>query len=138
VTLSRRESDVVRCLLDVAVPATGDLPAARRTDAAAAFERMLARLPALNRAGLRVLLWALELSPLLGGWSRRLTRLTPGQRAAHVARFERGRGRRAAEGLMALLKLAYYGDLAVMATLGYDPDAVVARGRALRASERRW
>jgi hypothetical protein len=37
-----------------------------------------------------------------------------------------------------LAKLAYYGDDGVMRTLGYDPDAVVERGRRLRREEARW
>ena len=34
--------------------------------------------------------------------------------------------------------LSYYGDLRVMALLGYDPERVVARGRELREREVRW
>jgi hypothetical protein len=33
--------------------------------------------------------------------------------------------------------LAYYGDDDVLATLGYDPEAKLARGRELRAAEGR-
>jgi hypothetical protein len=40
--------------------------------------------------------------------------------------------------LTALAKLSYYGDDGVSRSLGYDPDAVVARGRALREAEVRW
>jgi hypothetical protein len=138
VKLSRRESEVVDCLLDAVVAPADDLPRPRRSDAAAAFERMLRHLPTLNRAGLRCLLWAAELGPLLGRPRGRLTRLTPAWRAAYVERFERGPAGRAAEGLVALLKLAYYGDAGVMARLGYDPGPVVARARALRAAEGRW
>ena len=137
-TLSRRESEVLDCLLDAVVAPAGGLPTPRDTDAAAAFERMLGHLPALNRAGLRCLLWALEVGPLVRRDGRCLSRLTPAERAAYVGRLERGRAGRAAEGLVALLKLAYYGDATVMARLGYDPEPVVARGRALRAAEGRW
>lgn len=136
--LSRREIRVLDCLLDVVVTPAGDLPPPRRTDAAAAVQRTLARLPGLNRAGLRGLLWALELGPLMGRPRRRLTRLSRAQRAAYLERFERGLAGRAAEGLLALLKLAYYGDAGVMGTLGYDPERVTARGRALRSAEGRW
>ena len=136
--LWRAESQVLGCLLEIVVAPTGELPPPRETDAAAAFERILARLPALNRAGLRGLLWTLELGPLLRRPHRRLTRLTGAQRAAYVGRFERGPAGRPAEGLVALVKLAYYGDAGVMASLGYDPQGVVARGRALRTAEGRW
>jgi hypothetical protein len=137
-TLSRVEARVLGCLLEVVVAPAGDLPPPRRTDAVAAFDRMLAHLPALNRAGLRGLLWALELGPLLELPRRRLTRLSPARRVAYVGRFERGPAGRAAEALVTLVKLAYYGDVGVMAGLGYDPQAVVARARALRTAEGRW
>jgi hypothetical protein len=138
VRLRRAEARVLGCLLEIVVAPAGGLPPPRQTDAAAAFERILAGLPALHRAGLRGLLWALELGPLLLRPHRRLTRLTGAQRAAYVGRFERGPAGRPAEGLVALVKLAYYGDAGVMASLGYDPQAVVARGRALRTAEGRW
>jgi hypothetical protein len=137
-TLSRPEVRVLGCLLEVVAAPAGDLPPPRRTDAVAAFDRMLARLPAPNRAGLRGLLWALELGPLIEFPHRRLTRLTPARRAAYVGRFERGPAGRAAEGLVALVKLAYYGDAGVMAGLGYDPKPVLTRARALRTAEGRW
>jgi hypothetical protein len=37
-----------------------------------------------------------------------------------------------------MAQLAYYGDDAVMRSLGYDSTAVVARGTELRRAERRW
>ena len=60
---------------------------------------------------------------------------------ARQARLERalgGRGGQAVGALVALVKLCYYGDDSVMASLGFDPDAVVARGRAVRRAEARW
>jgi len=138
VTLRRREADVLACVLEAVVPPVGDLPPPRQTDAVAAFDHMLGRLPILNRAGLRCLLWALELGPLLERGCCRLTRLTSSERAAYVERFERGPAGRAAGALLALVKLSYYGDAGVMARLGYDPEPVMARARLLRATEERW
>ncbi|MFL5819133.1 MAG: hypothetical protein ACJ76S_00405 [Solirubrobacteraceae bacterium] len=136
--LSRREAEVLDCVLDAVVAPAAGLPLPPRTDAVAAFDRMLARLPTRNRVALRGLLWALELGPLLERHPRRLSGLPAGRRAAYLQRLEAGRARRALQALFALVKLAYYGDGGVMAALGYDPEPVVARGRALRAAERRW
>jgi hypothetical protein len=137
-SLSRPEARLLGCLLEAVAPPAGDLPPPGRTDAVAAFDRVLAGLPAINRAGLRGLLWALELGPLLGAPRRRLSRLTPARRAAYLGRLEHGPAGRPAEALLALVKLAYYGDAVVMARLGYDPQPVVARGRALRTAQGRW
>ena len=134
--ISRRERAIVACLVDAV--AGEPLPPPPATDAVAAFDRFLAASPAVNRAGLRGLLWALELAPLAGPWRRRLRRLGAGEREAYLDRLERGRLARPAKALLALVKLAYYGDDGVMARLGYDPEPVLARGRRLRAAEGRW
>jgi hypothetical protein len=42
------------------------------------------------------------------------------------------------QALEVMTKLGYYGDDDVMRALGYDPDAVVARGREVRLAEARW
>jgi hypothetical protein len=136
--LTRREADIAACLLDTVVAAEPPLPAPARTDAVAALDRMLAGAPVPNRLGLRGLLWLAELAPLLGPGRRRLRRLSPGERDAALLRLERGPARQAVEALLAVVKFAYYGDGEVMRGLGYDADAVVARGRALRAAEGRW
>ena len=74
-----------------------------RTDAVAAFEAQLAAAPRLNRVAIRALL------------------------LAHAAGLGLGPAR---EPLRALAHVSYYGDLGVMRTLGYDPEAVVRRARA--------
>ena len=134
--ISRREAAITACLVDAVA---GDpLPPRCATDAVAAFDRILAASPAPNRAALRALLWAVELAPLAGPWRRRLRRLSAGEREAFLDRLERGRLARPAQALLALVKLAYYGDGGVMARLGYDPEPLLARGRRLRAAEGRW
>jgi hypothetical protein len=136
--LSAREADVFACLLDTVVPPAGPLPPPARTDAVGAFDRMLASVPALNRIGLRAMLWVAELSPRFTGPRRRLRQLDAAQRAACLDRLERGPLAQPVEALLALTRFAYYGDAGVMGALGYDADSVVARGRAVRAAEGRW
>jgi hypothetical protein len=94
-------------LVDDVVRPEPPLPPVVQTDALEAFERWLASAPALYRAGLRMLLLAQKRLPAGDEVLRRL--------AAHC----------------------YYGDTAVMRTLGYDADAVIARARALRLAEAR-
>lgn len=89
-------------------PAERGLPAVRATDAVAAFDRCLRAGPRLNAVGLRVLL-------------RLHGRLGP-----------------ATDDLLRRLALhCYYGDRRVMAALGYDADAVVARAAAVRIARGR-
>ena len=133
--ITAREADIFRCLADtvVAPPApVGD------TDAAAFFADWLAHAPALNRLGIRGLLYALELAPLLAGAGARMRRLDAPQRRAVLARIRATPLGGAIEALSTIAQLSYYGDGAVMDALGYDADAVIARCRELRAREQRW
>ncbi|HLM86991.1 MAG TPA: hypothetical protein VK272_12465 [Solirubrobacteraceae bacterium] len=84
--------------------------------AATGIERFLAAAPWPQRAGLRLLL-ALERRPR---GAALLARMPMAEQAAH-----------------AILALGRYDDPAVACALGWDPRAVVARGRALRRAERR-
>lgn len=137
--ISPREASIFACLTDTVVAPAGDLPPVRDTDAVAFLDDWLTRSPALNRAGLRALLHGIELAPLALGFGARLRRLPAERRAQFAARVS---GTRSLHGAAKLLfgaaHLAYYGDDAVMRLLGYDADANVARGRALRAAEGRW
>jgi len=126
------------CLADTVVAPAGTLPPIGYTDAVRAFDAILTASPALNRAGLRVLLYAVEAAPLLLGYGARLRRLSPDRRAVALQRLEGGPAGQAVRALTALAKLAYYGDDGVAWGLGYDADALVARGRALREAEVRW
>jgi hypothetical protein len=136
--LNPREASMFACIADTVVAPAGALPPLRRTDAVAAFGAHLAASPAANRALLRALLYAVEAAPLVIGYRARLRRLRPEDRIAALERLEAGPAGAALRPLSALAKLAYYGNDAVARALGYDADAVIARGRALREAEVRW
>ncbi len=116
------------------------LPPVRETDAVGFLDRWLAAAPALNRIGLRGLLYAAELAPRALGQRHRLRALAEPERAAALAAAEAGK-RAEMRAIVKLVKgiafLAYYGDDDVMGRLGYDPDAVITRARELRAREGR-
>jgi hypothetical protein len=136
--LSRREARVVAGLLDAVVGSQrSELPPPGRTGALGAFDRLLAAAPPVNRRFLRALLWAVELGPVAGPWRRPMRRLSGPERVDYLDRLERLPAARPLRGVLALVKLAYYGEPDVMARLGYDADPVVARGRALRLAEGR-
>jgi hypothetical protein len=138
--LSPREASIFACVCDTVVAPEPLLPAVRKTDAVTFFDRWLVLSPRLNRAGLRVLLYAAELAPRLLGFRARLRALAEADRARVLEALERVGEPRVRE-LVRLFKsvacLSYYGDDAVMLQLGYDADANVRRGRELRAREGR-
>jgi hypothetical protein len=138
-TLSRREADIFACLAETVVAPAAPLPPVRETDAVASFDRQLTAAPALNRNGLRGTLLALELGPRLARRGGRLRRLPAEERLAFLRSLEASpRLRPLVQAVAALAQLSYYGDDGVMRLLGYDPDANLARARALRANEGRW
>lgn len=98
----RERALVARCVEEAVAPAP-PLPPVAATDAVAAFEAQLRAAPRLNRLAIRALLHAQAAGLALGP---------------------------AREPLRALAHISYYGDLGVMRTLGYDPEAVVRRARA--------
>jgi hypothetical protein len=135
-TLTTREADIFRCVADTVVapePARVD-----DTHAVAFFQNWLDRSPALNRLGLRALLYGLERAPLATGHVARLRRLPAPHRRAALARLRASPLAGALAAIEAVVQLAYYGDDAVMRSLGYDADALVARCADLRAKEARW
>ncbi len=138
-TISGREASIFACFTDAVVAPEPLLPPVRQTDTVAFFDRWLGRLPRANRAGLRALILTAELAPLLTH-GRRLRRLSRERRADWVKRVE-GSGNGHVRMLMKLMEssaqLAYYGDGAILARLGYDAEANVERGRRLRAAEGR-
>lgn len=136
--LSAREASIFACLVDAVVDPIDPLPAVRETDAVAAFDASLRAAPAVNRVALRAALLAIETLPRLHAGAR-LRRLSPARRAEALAALDRDpRLGSLAKGLRALAHLHYYGDTGVMRIVGFDPDAVVARGAAVRAAEGRW
>jgi hypothetical protein len=71
--LTPREASIFACVCDTIVAPEPALPAVRDTDAVAAFDRLLAAAPRINRVALRVLLYVAELGP--GALGRRRLRL---------------------------------------------------------------
>ena len=138
--LTPREASIFACVCDTVVAPEPALPPVRETDAVGFLDRWLAAAPALNRLALRGLLYTAELAPRALGQRRRLRALSMPARSAALdaaADAERPQVRALAKLLKSIAFLAYYGDDDVMGRLGYDPDAVVARGRELRAREGR-
>jgi hypothetical protein len=136
--VTAREAAIFSSLVEAAVAPQPPLPAVEQTDACDAFARYLAASPTANRAALRAALLAIELGPLALRLGAPLRRLPLERRVAYLHRLERSPLGAAAKALRGLAQLCYYGDAAVMASLGYDAGAVVARGQLLRAAEGRW
>lgn len=138
--LTPREASIFACVVDTYCAPAGDLPAVRDTDAAAFADELMACSPLLNRIGFRVALHVAELAPYATGQRARLRRLAPEQRREFAVGLDRSRhmpGRALGRMLKLVSTLAYYGDDGVLAALGYDPEAKLARGRELRAAEGR-
>jgi hypothetical protein len=140
VCLAPREASIFACLVDTVAAPEPLLPAVAQTDCAFAFDRWMAASPALNARGMRALLLAIEVMPLAMGYGRRFRRLPVEERSRFVKAIERSPNRHLRQ-LTKVLKgaafLSYYGDDAVMRRIGYDAQANVERGRALRTREGR-
>ncbi|MEA2271455.1 MAG: hypothetical protein QOI98_163 [Solirubrobacteraceae bacterium] len=138
--LSPREASIFACVVDTYCAPAGAFPPVRETDAAFYADELMACSPRLNRAGFRAMLHAVELAPLATPHRARLRRLAPEQRREFALGLDRSRhlpGRALGRMLKLVATLAYYGDEGVLASLGYDPEAKLARGRELRAREGR-
>jgi hypothetical protein len=136
--LHPREASIFACLTDTVVQPAAPLPPVARTDAVVAFDRWMARAPRPNRVGVRVLLYAVEAGPLLTGFGHRLRRLSPAERERFVGTVEHARAaplRQLAKLMKGMSFVSYYGDDAVLRQLGYDAEANLERGRALRRAE---
>ena len=138
--LHPREASIFACLTETVVQPQAPLPPVSQTDAVVAFDRWMAHAPRPNRAGVRVLLYATEAAPLLAGFGARLRRLAPEQRLRFVNTVEHARAaplRQLAKLLKGMSFVSYYGDDGLLRALGYDPEANLARGRALRRADGR-
>jgi hypothetical protein len=138
--LSPREASMFACVVDTVVFPEPAFPPVRETDAVAFFDDWMARSPALNRLGMRALLYVLELSPLATGAGKRLRRLDRAARARWLHAVERtpsSQVRLLSKLVKTAAQLSYYGDDRVLALCGYDAEANVRRGRELRAREGR-
>jgi hypothetical protein len=138
--LSGREASIFACLTDTVVAPEPVLPPVRETDAVRFFDEWLGLLPRPNRAGMRALLWAAELSPLASGFGSRLRRLDRDRRGDWLRAIEHApvtQVRLLAKLVTSAAQLSYYGSDSVLGRLGYDADANLERGRRLRAAEGR-
>ncbi len=138
--ITPREASIFACVTDALVAPEPVLPPVRETDAVLFFDDWLARSPVPNRIGLRALLYAFELSPLLTGGRTRLRRLDAAGRARWLHAIEHVRQpqvRLVCKLVKGAAQLAYYGDDSVLARCGYDADANLRRGRELRRAEGR-
>jgi hypothetical protein len=134
--MTSREADIFRCVADTVVAPTH--VAIGATDATTFFGEWLARSPRPNRAALRGYLYALDRAPLATGKRARLRRLPAAERRAALERLRRTPLHGAVDAVASIAQLAYYGDDAVMRSLGYDAGAVVEQCRELREKEGRW
>jgi hypothetical protein len=138
--LSPREASIFACLADTVVAPEPVLPPVRETDAVAFFDRWMERAPRVNRIAVRGLLYALEAGPFVLGFGARMRRLSSDRRAEYLHAIEQSRLpqlRQLAKLLQGFGQLAYYGDDQVMLRIGYDAEANVARGRAVRERDGR-
>jgi hypothetical protein len=138
--MTRREREIFACFADTVVAPEPHLPPIGQTDAVDFLSIWLALAPKPHAAGLRAALTALDVGPLALGFRRRLRKLDNTDRAAYLQRLEKHKSpsiRQALKALKGIAFICYYGDDGLMKTLGYDADANLARGRAIRAAEGR-
>lgn len=138
--LTPREASMFASLADAMIAPEPLYPAVRETTAVFFFDDWLARSAPQNRFAFRSLIWAGELLPLALGFRGRLRQLQPARREQFVERVSSSRNF-VAQSAIKLMKtaamLSYYGDDGVLHAAGYDPEALLERGRELRAKEGR-
>jgi hypothetical protein len=138
--LRPREAAVFTALVEAYCRPEPLLPPVAATDALVFMDGLAARSRWLNRAVFKVTLRAIDLAPVLGRDRKRFTRLDPDRRARFVNGLDRSRIQLLpilSKLLKTLTLMSYYGDLSVLHAAGYDPEANVERGRALRRAEGR-
>jgi hypothetical protein len=138
--LTAREASIFACVTDAVVAPEPLLPPVRETDCVTFFDRWLALSPKRNAAGLRALLYAIEVSPLAAGRGKRLRQLDAHERREHLASLETvgpPQARQLAKLVAQIAFLSYYGDDNIMRRVGYDPEERLQRGRELREAEAR-
>ncbi len=116
-----RARAAIEDIIQIAVAPAPPLPPVRKTDAVTVFSRVIDACDWPERHALRLIVGALGLVPI-------------GRRAV-LGRLMRGRLAPLGEALASMAQTCYYGDIRVMRSLGYDPEAVVARGRARAATQ---
>jgi hypothetical protein len=139
-TLKPREAAIFACLTDAYCRPSQSLPDVDRSDAAAFANELVRMSPRVNRLGFRVILRLVDLAPLLRGYGSRFNKLARRQRDEFLHGLDKSRWfllRIASRLLKTVTVMSYYGDPLVLRELGYDPDANLARARALREREGR-
>jgi hypothetical protein len=140
ICLRPREAAVLAALVEAYCRPEPVLPPVEATDAVAFVDRFAADSRFLNRTVFKAILRAIDLAPFVAGERKRFTRLDADRRARFVSRLDRSRLQLLpilSKLLKTLTLMSYYGDLAVLRAAGYDPQANVERGRALRVKEAR-
>jgi hypothetical protein len=139
-SLRPREAAVFASLTEAYCRPGPAFPPVATTDAVMFIDAFGARSRMLNRVGFRAILWAVELAPLARGYGATFTRLAADRQAQFVRALDRSRWQLLQVGFRLLKTLAlmsYYGDPGVLRSIGYDAEANVARGHALRRAEGR-
>jgi hypothetical protein len=138
--LKPREEVIFAGLTDAYCSPGPALPSVRDSDAVSFVNQLLAASPRINRIGFRVILRLLDVAPLLCGYRRRFCKLAASERDEFLRGLDKSRWmllRIGARLLKTIAVMSYWGDRRVLHASGYDPDANVARARALRTREGR-
>jgi hypothetical protein len=138
--LKPREAAVFAALTDAYCAPASAFPAVGDSDAVAFAGELAGASPSVNRIGFRVILRLVDLAPYVRGYRARFRALAGAQRDEFLHGLDSSRWfllRTAARLLKTITLMSYYGDPDVLRRLGYDPDANLARGRALRTREGR-
>jgi choline dehydrogenase-like flavoprotein len=133
--LGPRETAIFIALTDAYCEPEGAFTPVRETDAARFMNDLLGASPRVNRAGFRVILALLDLTPLVRGYRRRFRKLGNVERREFLHGLDKSRFVLlpiASRLLKTLTIMSYYGDPQVLGWTGYDADATVARGRDVR------
>lgn len=133
--LSRREAVIFESLTDTYCAPGGSFPPVSQTDAVAFIDRLTANSPRRNRIGFHLLLAFADLFPLVRGYRSRLCKLDRARRGEFLRGLDKSRWSVLAlpgKLLKTLAIMSYYGADGALRAVGYDPDAIVARGRELR------
>jgi choline dehydrogenase-like flavoprotein len=129
-TLRSRERALLRAYAEALLPPAGNLPGAERDTGVGIVDpvyRLLAAAPMRVRVGVRLALYAFELTT----FPRRFSRLPVSRRAEHLERVDRGRAGIARELFLLLKTLTTFGyarDAGVAGRIGIEARCAVAQG----------
>jgi hypothetical protein len=138
--LSEREGQIFEALTDTYCAPDGSFPLVSGTDAVLFIDDLTARSSWRNQIGFHLLLAFADLLPIVRGYHKRFRKLEREQRAGFLHGLDKSRWTALAlpgKLLKTLTMMSYYGDIEALRAAGYDPEANVARARALRAREAR-